>query len=56
MFCEYYSLTSLNVFNFNTNNVKDMSEIFSNCYSLISLNLANFNTNIVNNISYMFSG
>ena len=39
------SLTSLNLSNFNRNNVNDMSEMFSHCRSLTSLNLSNFNTN-----------
>ena len=54
MFYNCSSLTSLNLSNFNTNNVKDMSYMFSSCSSLTSLNLSNFNTNNVNNMSYMF--
>ena len=38
MFCDYSSLTSLNLSNFNTNNVTDMSYMFSKCSSLTSLN------------------
>ena len=38
----------------NTNNVKDMSNMFSDCSSLTSLNLSNFNTNKVTNMAYMF--
>ena len=41
MFNKFSSLTSLNLSNFNTNNVKDMSYIFYNCSSLISLDLSN---------------
>ena len=41
------SLTSLNLSNFNTNNVNNMSEMLYNCSSLTSLNLSNFNTNKV---------
>ena len=54
MFFNCYSLTSLNLSNFNTNNVKNMSYMFYNCSSLISLNLSNFNTNNVKNMKYMF--
>ena len=54
MFSDCSSLTSLNLSNFNTNNVKDMSYMFFNCSSLISLNLSNFNTNNVKNMKYMF--
>ena len=38
MFSECSSLTSLNLSNFNTNNVEDMSEMFYGCSSLTSLN------------------
>ena len=55
MFYNCTSLTSLNLSNFNTNNVKDMEGMFFNCSSLTSLNLSNFNTNNVNDMSYMFS-
>ena len=54
MFFNCNKLTSLNLSNFNTNNVKDMSRMFSCCSSLTSLNLSNFNTNNVNNMSCMF--
>ncbi len=37
MFYNYSSLLSLNLFNFNTNNVKDMNHMFSDCSSLTSL-------------------
>ena len=43
MFINCSSLTSLNVSNFNTNNVKDMHYMFYNCSTLTSLNLSNFN-------------
>ena len=56
MFCNCSSLTSLNLSNFNTNNVTNMYCMFCDCSSLTSLNLSNFNTNNVNNMSYMFSG
>ena len=37
------SLTSINLSNFNTNNVTNMSCMFSHCSSLTSINLSNFN-------------
>ena len=37
MFNECTSLTSLNLFNFNNNNIKDMSYMFNKYTSLISL-------------------
>jgi len=42
--------------NFNTDNVKDMSYMFSYCSSLKELNLSNFNTNNVKDMSHMFDG
>ena len=54
MFYNCSSLISLDLCNFNTNNVTDMSYIFSECSSLTSLNLSNFNTNNVTNMKLMF--
>ena len=54
MFSECSSLTSLNLSNFNTNNVTNMEGMFNKCSSLTSLNLSNFNTNNVINMNYMF--
>ena len=56
MFYNCSSLISLNLDNFNTNNVEDMSYMFSGCSSLTSLNLSNFNTNNVKDMNYMFLG
>ena len=39
-----------------SNNVKDMSNLFSICRSLTSLGLSNFNSNNVTNMSVMFFG
>ena len=55
MFYGCSSLTSLNLYNFITNNVKDMRWMFSHCSSLTSLNLSKFITNNVDNMSGMFS-
>ena len=38
MFFECSSLTSLNLFNFNTNNIEDLYGMFYGCSSLTSLN------------------
>ena len=54
IFSNCSSLTSLNISNFNTNNVIDMNNMFSNCSSLTTLNLSNFNTKNVTNMSNMF--
>ena len=45
MFEECISLTNINLSNFNTNKVTNMSFMFSKCSSLININLSNFNTN-----------
>ena len=50
MFCGCSSLKELNLSNFNTNNVNNMSGMFSGCSSLEELNLSNFNTNNVINM------
>ena len=54
MFCGCSSLTSLNLSNFNTTNVKSMNGMFYNCYCLTSLNLSNFNTTNVKSMNGMF--
>ena len=51
--CE--DLTSLDLSNFNTANVENMSFMFDECSSLTSLNLSSFNTANVTSMSYMFS-
>jgi len=54
MFCNCFNLISLDLSNFNTINVKDMSYMFYYCPSLTFLNLSNYNTNNVSDMSYMF--
>ena len=56
MFYNCSSLKELDLSNFNTNNVINMSYMFFDCSSLKELNLSNFNTNNVINISGMFGG
>ena len=56
MFSGCSSLKELNLNNFNTNNVTNMSLMFSGCSSLKELNLNNFNTNNVTNMFAMFGG
>ena len=55
MFYGYSSLKELNLNNFKTNNVTDMSYMFNGCSTLKELNLNNFKTNNVIDMSYMFS-
>ena len=55
MFENCESLISLDLSNFNTQNVTDIRYMFSNCKSLILLNLSNFNTQNVTEMRYIFS-
>ena len=54
MFSGCYALTSLDVSNFNTQNVEDMSIMFESCSALSSLDLSKFNTANVKNMEDMF--
>ena len=56
MFSGCSSLKELNLNNYNTNNVTDMSDMLRGCSSLKELNLNNFNTDNVTDMSYMFGG
>ena len=52
----YYcdELTSIDLSNFDTSKVDDMSSIFSFCFSLTSLDLSSFDTSNVEDMYYMF--
>ena len=54
MFGGFKSLTHLDLSNFDTHNVTEMSEMFFECTSLTELNLTSFNTSNVINMSFMF--
>ena len=54
MFSGCSSLSELNLNNFNTNKVRNMTHMFSGCSSLKELNLNNFNTINVVEIGGMF--
>ena len=56
MFRGCSSLTNINLSNFNTNNVTNMSCMFRGCSSLANINLSNFNTNNVTAMWSMFDG
>ena len=56
MFYGCSGLISLDVTNFNTVNVTDMSNMFCGCSGLISLDVTNFNTANVTSMSGMFYG
>ena len=49
------SLTSIDISNFNTENVISMAALFEGCSSLTSLNLSNINTDRVQFMFYMFN-
>ena len=52
----YYNLNTIDFgTGFNTENVTNMSYMFSECFNLTSLDLSNFNTENVTNMSHMFS-
>ena len=55
MFSGCSSLKEINLNNFNTNNVTNMSYMFYGCSSLKELNLNNFNTYNVTNMGHMFN-
>ncbi len=54
MFYKCVSLTSLNLSNFNSNNVISMKYMFFKCSSLNYLNILNFNTNKLINMIQTF--
>ena len=56
MFSDCSTLSSLDLSNFNTAIVTNMSYMFFNCANLSSLDLSNFNTAIVSDMSLMFGG
>ena len=56
MFHNCSSLNSINLYNFNANNVTNMSCMFHGCSSLTLINLSNFKTDNVTNMSSIFDG
>ena len=54
MLSECNSLTNINLSNFNTQNVTNMSSMFYGSSSLTNLNLSNFKTKNATNMSSMF--
>ena len=55
MFYKCELLNNIDLSNFNTNNVTNMSWMFYGCSSLNSINLSNFNTNNVTDMNGMFN-
>ena len=56
MFSLCKSLTKINLSNFNSENITDMTGMFYGCQSLTNINFSNFNTKNVTNMNYMFHG
>ena len=56
IFYDCNSLTNLNLSDFKTKNVIDISYMFYDCNSLTNLNLANFNIQNVTDMCRMFDG
>ena len=54
MFSGCKSLSSIDLSNFNTQNVTNMRSLFDGCNSLSSINLSNFNTQNVTDMGFMF--
>ena len=54
IFNDCNELTNINLSNFNTENVNNMTDIFGECYSLTNINLYNLNTQNVTDMSFMF--
>ena len=55
MFANCTSLSTIDVSNFNTSKVTNMSWMFNECNALTKLNLSGFNTSNVTDMSYMFN-
>lgn len=55
MFYYCTELTTLNLSNFDTSNVKAMNEMFYGCSNLTTLDVSNFNTSKVTNMTSMFA-
>lgn len=57
MFASFVNLKAINFGgNFDTSNVTNMANMFSNCHSLTNLDLSCFNTSKVTNMIRMFDG
>ena len=56
MFFQCSNITEIDLTNFNTSEIADMSNMFNGCKSLISLNISNIDTSRVKNMEMMFLG
>ena len=55
LFSDCTSLIEIDLTNFNTSNVIDMSNMFFNCRSMEEIDVSSFDTTKVNNMSEMFA-
>ena len=55
MFGNCYSFTSLDLYNFETPRLFDMSSMFSECFSLKEINISNFSTDNLRMFKFTFS-
>ena len=56
MFYGCFSLDNLNLYNFKTNNVKEMNDMFDGCSLLKKLDISNFNVSKETNMSLILTG
>jgi surface protein len=56
MFYDCKNITGLDLSNFNTSNVTNMSYMFRGCKNITELDLSSFDTSNVTNMSYTFRG
>ena len=56
MFSNCSSITSLDLSNFDTSNVTNMSAMFNECTNLTSIDLSSFDTSSATSTGYMFCG
>ena len=54
MFKDTYGITAIDLTNFDSSSVNDMSNMFNNCGDLIDINFGNFDTSSVTNMEGMF--
>ena len=54
IFCNFTSLTNIDLSGFDTSNVENMRNMFDNCIKVKNLDMTSFDTSSVTNMSYMF--
>ena len=54
MFRACINATEIDLYNFDTSQVTDMTSMFTNCYSLTSINISSFDTSNVKDLGFLF--